>query len=338
MRKLTTMTALALLMASSASAIADGAPSLKDKPVAAPTPDWDIAFGGYVASDYMFRGISQSAHWPSGSAYTELRYNIQPTIQLYSGISIESIDYPNRAASETDFYFGVRPTFDKLALDFGGWYYWYPGGRTFNGQSIGLTGFGSPNPNCTNGFYGFNDSCNVYESDLSFWEVYGKATYAFTDTFTLGGNVFYDPSWLNTGADGTYASVTAKYVLPGAWFPSKDIGAFLSGEFGHYWFGRTNAFYGNTVFPGQANGIQLPEYNTWNVGVSFTYKVFTLDLRYVDTDLSKSNCDVLTSDHTATPSLSNVSSINPSGLGSNWCGATFVAKLSFDLTANTNLK
>jgi hypothetical protein len=35
-------------MASSASAIADGAPSLKDKPVAAPTPDWDIAFGGYV--------------------------------------------------------------------------------------------------------------------------------------------------------------------------------------------------------------------------------------------------------------------------------------------------
>ncbi len=78
--------------------------------------------------------------------------------------------------------------------------------------------------------------------------------------------------------------------------------------------------------------------NTWNVGVSFTYKVFTLDLRYVDTDLSKSNCDVLTSDHMATPSLSNVSSINPSGLGSNWCGATFVAKLSFDLTANTNLK
>jgi hypothetical protein len=338
MRKLTTITALALLMASSASAIADGAPSLKDKPVAAPTPDWDIAFGGYVASDYMFRGISQSAHWPSGSAYTELRYNVQPTIQLYSGISIESIDYPNRAASETDFYFGVRPTFDKLALDFGGWYYWYPGGRLFNGVTAPGTPLGTPNANCTNGFVGFNDSCNIYEADLSFWEVYGKATYAFTDTFTLGGNVFYDPSWLNTGADGTYASVTAKYVLPGTWFPSKDIGAFISGEFGHYWFGRTNAFYGNTVFPGQANGIELPEYNTWNVGVSFTYKVFTLDLRYVDTDLSKSNCDVLTSDHTATPSLSNVSSINPSGLGSNWCGATFVAKLSFDLTANTNLK
>ncbi len=330
MRKLTTLTALALLMASSASAIADGAPSLKDKPVAAPTPDWDIAFGGYVASDYMFRGISQSAHLPSGAAYTELRYNIQPTIQLYSGISIESIDYPNRAASETDFYFGVRPTFDKLALDFGGWYYWYPGGQTFNG----LEGPSS----CTNGFFAANNSCNVYVGDASFWEVYAKATYAFTDTFTLGGNVFYDPTWLNSGADGTYASVTAKYVLPGAWFPSKDIGAFLSGEFGHYWFGRTNSFYGNTVFPGQANGIELPEYNTWNVGVSFTYKVFTLDFRYVDTDLSRSNCNVLTGDQGASFGVGNITTINPSGLGSNWCGSTFVAKLSFDLTANTNLK
>src|SRR5271157_3325348 len=330
MRKLTTFTALALLMASSATAIADGTPSLKDKPAPVVTPDWDIAFGGSLASNYMFRGISQSGNLPSGSAYTELRYNVQPTLQLYSGISIESIDYPNRAASETDFYFGVRPTFDKLALDFGGWYYWYPGGRTFNG----LDGPQS----CTNGFIAANDSCNAYVGDASFWEVYGKGTYTVTDTFTLGGNVFYDPTWLNSGADGTYASVTAKYVLPGTWLPNKDFGAFISGEFGHYWFGRTNSLYGNTVFPGQADGIQLPEYNTWNVGLSFTYKIFTLDLRYSDTDLSKSNCDVLTSDHTASVGVGNISAINPSGLGSNWCGSTFIAKLSFDLTANTNLK
>ena len=115
-------------------------------------------------------------------------------------ISIESIDYPNRAASETDFYFGVRPTFDKLALDFGGWYYWYPGGRTFNGAGLAARRRIWPQSElhqrllrCTNA------SCNIYEADLSFWEVYGKATYTFTDTFTLGGNVFYDPSWLNDG-------------------------------------------------------------------------------------------------------------------------------------------
>ncbi len=292
-----------------------------------PTPAWDVAFGGAIMSNYMFRGISQSANWPSGAAYTELRYNIQPTAQLYGGVSIESIDYPNRAAAETDFYFGVRPTFDKLALDFGGWYYYYPGGTTY-------TGTGGPET-CTNGFIAANNSCNAYVGDASFWEVYGKAAYTLSDTFTLGANVFYDPTWLNSGADGTYASVTAKYALPGDWLPNKDWGAYLSGEFGHYWFGKTNSFYGNSTFP---DGIQLPEYNTWNAGVSFTWKTFTLDLRYVDTDLSKSNCNVLTGDQGAHYSAGNITSINPSGLGSDWCGATFVAKLSFDLTADTNLK
>ncbi len=153
--------------------------------------------------------------------------------------------------------------------------------------------------------------------------------------------MFYSPSWLNEGADGTYVSGTLKYTIPSdfmaRYFP-KDIGAFVSGEFGHYFFGQTSPFYGNTLFPGQANGIDLPDYNTWNAGLSFTYKVFTLDFRYYDTDLSRSNCDVLTSDHTATYNPSNVTPINPSGLGSNWCGSAFVAKLSFDMTVNTNLK
>ena len=38
------------------------------------------------------------------------------------------------------------------------------------------------------------------------------------------------------------------------------------------------------LFP---NGIPEPSYNTWNIGIGFTYKVFTLDLRYSDTNLSK---------------------------------------------------
>ena len=337
MRKITTFTALALLLASPVAALAaDVTPSTKDKPTAVVTPDWDIAFGGGIASDYIFRGISQSNRWPSPTAYTEFRYNVRPNLQLYGAISAEGIDYPNRAASEVDFYGGIRPTFDKLALDFGAWYYWYPGGRLFNGQPGGP--LGSPSTSCTNGFYGAAGSCNIYEADLSFWEVYAKGTYTFNDTFSLTGDAFYSPSWLNTGADGTYASVIAKAVIPSAWLawlPNKDIGAFVSGEFGHYWYGTTGPFYGNSTYPG---GIPLPDYNTWNVGLAFTWKVFTLDLRYYDTDLSKSNCDVLTSDHTATFNASNITAINPSGLGSNWCGSAFVAKLSFDLTVNTNLK
>jgi hypothetical protein len=65
--------------------------------------------------------------------------------------------------------------------------------------------------------------------------------------------------------------------------------------------------------------------------------VFTLDLRYIDTDLNKGDCNAFTSDHTAS-GTTNITAINPAGLGSKWCGSTFVARLSADLTVNTNLK
>ena len=82
-------------------------------------------------TDYNFRGITQSAHNPSTQAGFELRYNQSSSLQCYAGISGESIDFPNNAAAEIDFYGGFRPTFDKLALDFGFWYYWYPGGNCY---------------------------------------------------------------------------------------------------------------------------------------------------------------------------------------------------------------
>ena len=44
---------------------------------------------------------------------------INKSLQGYVGVSGESIDFPNRAAAEIDFYGGIRPTFGKLALDFG---------------------------------------------------------------------------------------------------------------------------------------------------------------------------------------------------------------------------
>ena len=71
---------------------------------------------------------------------------------------------------------------------------------------------------CTNGFYTPTGYCNISKDDDSYWEVFGKGTYAFNDTVTVGGNVFYSPSWLNTGADGTYASGTLKLTAPSSLF------------------------------------------------------------------------------------------------------------------------
>jgi len=287
------VSALAALVFSATSALAAG-----------PSP-WDVAFGAGVMSDYNFRGISQSALKWSGTAYLEPRYNINPNLQLYTGVAYQPIRFPNDAKSEFDFYGGIRPTFGKLGLDFGVWYYWYPGGTCYNSGVAGCSA------TLANG--------NVIKKDLSFWEVYSKATYAPNDVLTLGANLFYSPSWLNSGAPGTYLSGTTKLALPSHLFP-KDAGAYLSGEIGYYWLGTTDAFYGT---------INLPDYATWNIGIAFTYKAATLDLRYYDTNLSKVNCNTLSSDHTAT--------ISPSGVESKWCGAAFVAKFSIDLTS-ANLK
>src|SRR5581483_6268393 len=89
---------------------------------------WDIAFGGGIVSDYVFRGVTQSNHQPSVTAYFEPRYNINKDLQLYIGTSGESISFANRAAAEVDVYGGIRPTFGAAAFDFGVWGYLYPGG------------------------------------------------------------------------------------------------------------------------------------------------------------------------------------------------------------------
>jgi len=313
------LSVVAAIAFSATSAFAVDMPVKAARAPAAPaaTNPWEVGIGAAVVSDYNFRGISQSNKKPSFWAYLEPRYNISPTLQLYVGLGYETIKFPNNAKSEVDFYAGFRPTFGAFAFDFGYWYYYYPGGTTFNGLGAATT--------CTNGAF-FNGACNTLKGNVSFSEWYAKVTYNVNDAFALGANLFYDPSWLNSGAPGTYASLTAKYTLPSKMFLA-DWGMYMSGELGHYWLGTTDAFYGTVAFP---NGINYPDYTTWNLGVAFTYKVLTLDLRYYDTNLSKANCNVLTGDQGATFSAGAVSNINPSGLTSNWCRATFVAKLAVD--------
>ncbi len=172
------------------------------------------------------------------------------------------------------------------------------------------------------------------KKNVSFFEAYGKLNYTINDNWTFGVNEYYSPNFLNSGAWGDYASITGKYTAPSTVFGSSGVGMYVSGEFGRQFLGTSDAFYGVAGFP---LGIKYADYDTWNIGIGFTYKVFTLDLRYSDTDLNKGNCNAFTSAFNATGTTS-VTPINPGGVGSNWCGATGIAKLSFDLTAMTNLK
>jgi len=330
-------TALAMVTTGSAFAADMAVKARKAPPVVAFDP-WDIAFGGAIMSNYVFRGITQSNNKPSVAAYFEPRYNVTKDLQLYVGVAGESISFPNRAAAEIDIYGGIRPTFGAFAFDIGVWGYLYPGGTCYYGAAADTAG----NPLSAECATNFLPNGNVMKRDVSFFEVYGKVNYTINDNWSVGLNEYYSPNFLNTGAWGNYTSITGKWTAPSTTFGSSGVGMYVSGEFGRQWFGTSDSFYGTGIpsplgggpFP---NGIKYADYNTWNLGVGFTYKVMTLDLRYSDTDLSKANCNAFTSDNTATFNNS-FSSINPSGVGSKWCGATGIAKLSFDLTAMTNLK
>jgi hypothetical protein len=315
MKKLLLTAAAAMVLSTSAMGADLKMPGKAVAPPPPPSP-WDLAFGASIASDYIWRGITQSNHRPSVTAYTELRYNSSPSLQWYAGISGSSISFPNQAALEMDFYGGVRPTFGALAFDFGFWQYYYPGGQCFFG------GLNSCAPAPLGNF--------VAKEDWHFYDIYAKATWTINDQWAIGGNAFWSPNILNTGAESLYASATLKYTAPSAmalWYG--NVGWYVSGEFGGQWLGTSDAFYGNAFFPG---GVEFVDYATWNVGLGFTWKVFTLDLRYYDTDLSKGDCAVYTSAHTGALGQAAFTSYNPTGVSSNWCDARFVAKLSFDLS------
>ena len=330
MKKLALL-ATALAMVSGSALAADMAVKAVKAPPPAPFDPWDIAFGSAIMNDYVFRGITQSNHKPSVAAYFEPRYNVTKDVQLYIGLAGESISFPNRAAAEIDVYGGVRPTIGMFAFDFGVWGYLYPGGQCFNTQAFcgNDPSFGVGLP--VNG--------NFAKKSASFYEGYAKVNVTLNDMFQIGANEYYSPNFLNLGAWGNYASITGKFTAPSSTFGTSGVGMYISGEFGRQWLGTSDAFYGTGAGTFYAGGIPEPSYNTWNVGIGFTYKVFTLDFRYSDTNLSKGACNAFTSDYTATTATAgSVSGINPGGFESNWCGATGIVKLSADLTAMTNLK
>ncbi len=288
----TSIALLAVALTSGSALAAD----LGKKKAPAPAPvvvsPWDFTVGGGLTSNYLFRGISQSNNAASVNANAELRYTFSDTWAAYvgtAGSSIKLTDIDISPNMELDVLGGVRGTFGNLSTDVGAIAYIYPGLKT-------------PTP------------VGVFPTNPTFYEGFVKLGYNITETINVGANAFYSPSFLDTGANGTYVSATAKWTLP------NDFA--LSGEFGRQYFGTTDNLHFNTSGKNRYN---LPDYNYWNAGVSYSYKFATLDLRYHGTDLSKAECANIT---------------GPTGTSftqSKYCGAAVVGTISFAL-AGKDLK
>src|SRR5262245_30311245 len=154
MKKLVMSAVAAATMYSGAAIAADMPVKARPAPVAVASP-WDWAFGGALMSDYNFRGISQSNRGPSVTAYSETRYNVNPSFQLYLLSQYWAVTLPPNPTAEVDIYGGFRVTQGPVVLDIGGIYYWYPKEKQHNDAFFPLLGgccapFGSfPNGNAT---------------------------------------------------------------------------------------------------------------------------------------------------------------------------------------------
>ena len=135
---------------------------------------------------------------------------------------------------------------------------------------------------------------NVIKQNLSFLEFYGKATYTVSDNFDFGGRFGVGWSVLNSGAYGIYYTGNVTLIAPSTWL-TNGIGASLSADIGYWQLGTAAPSTPSRLFRRRP----YPSYLTWDVGLTFAWKVFALDLRYYDTNLTKAQCNVFTSDQTA---------------------------------------
>ncbi len=209
---------------------------------------------------------------------------------LYAGTTVATVKLPTQPAAEFTFAGGIRPKIATIDLDVGVTYFAYPGERL---------------PGETNG--------------INYWEAVIRGDRSIGEQVRIAAGYAYSPDVSNTGAWSQYAAAGIGYDVPGRLLP-QNLAVSFTAAAGYSWFGNQAA---------QLGGFPLPAYLNWQAGVTFTHKAFNLDLRYYDTNLSKENCFVFTGDPNARTGGRVNLVTNPDGLVSNWCGATFVAKVWF---------
>jgi uncharacterized protein (TIGR02001 family) len=130
------------------------------------------------------------------------------------------------------------------------------------------------------------------DTSPAYGEIYAKGDYKLTDKIMLAGRLFFAPDFNQSGNTATFIAGGGKLDLGHGFAAYAGIG---------YQF-----FEDSTAFEDLA----------WTAGLSYNWKVMTLDVRYWDTDLADNECLVR------------------SGFADG-CDARVVGTISFDLTRDS---
>lgn len=151
-----------------------------------------------LASDYMFRGVSQTSGNPALQGGLDYTNGI-----FYAGVWGSNVDFGADETLETDFYAGARPTFGPLSLDFGVIGYFYPGSTDVAGEY------------------------DYVEGKIA-------ASFAPVENLTLGGALYYSPEFFGETGEALYAEANGAYAFSDAFSVSGAYGVQdvdLSGDY-----------------------------------------------------------------------------------------------------------
>lgn len=200
--------------------------SLKDEP--APVHgdrkfEWSVNIG--ATSDYVFRGISQSAGDPAVQGGLDATYG-----WFYAGVWASTTDFGKIAGNdiawaEVDLYAGIKPKFGPVTLDFGVIYYAYPAAKDGGAELdyVELKAGASINPvkNLTVAATGFwSPEYTARQGEV--WTFEGSVAYELPKfhifTPTIGGLIGYQKGdigdgYITAGASDDYTYWNAGLAL-----------------------------------------------------------------------------------------------------------------------------
>ncbi len=207
----------ALLGAASAAAASALLPAPEAKAFEVPSLGLTVAATPAIASDYLFRGISQTRNnW----AY-QGTVDIQHESGVYVGAFLSNAKFLanpyNDARQELDLLAGYRFGVAGVSLDLGYIAYLYPGQDKAPGGQLN-----------------------------EFQEVGVRASYTI-DPVKLGASFFYSPNFFGRSGDGFYVEGAVDVTAP--------YGFTVTGRLGHQWIER-NAFFGTPDYLWYAVGLQ----------------------------------------------------------------------------------
>ena len=254
---------------------------------------FEIHVSGEIDTDYIYRGVTLSAHQPAVGASIEIDHG-----PFYFSFDPHSVKLPTNPSAELGFSGGwCKEVVKNIKLNLGVVYFYYVG-EVPVGPVVSTS-------------YGEAQATVSYDHP--------------SELFTLSATYAYSPNYSDTGAWEHYVEGGPEIHMEKV-FPKllpKDVDWSLAGTVGHSWFGTQSASLG---------GFPLPDFTNWSIGLSFEYDAFTLELTYSNTSLTKENCFVFTGDLGAAPGGVIDPISNPMGLRSNWCGPAFIAALSYEFS------